>query len=232
MMFALEKSGTTPRNLMSLDVEDMEEDGRELGVIEYISAFQSISCDGVFSDETIANYGINDVDWRSFPESMPDLSDTGRGYQEYSIACNPTLLLLHIDQGTETGGLFVPFASPRVNCRAVKCSHIEKITDVIIKAKQPLVTTMEDYSVFPYQVSIGTNETPGLSYSSVLNRDPGSNKIDGKVATIFDLSTVWTAHRMVKFGMALYPMASSVYCSSVWNHSHTLLFCDHPPAVG
>ena len=206
MKFALEKSGTVPLDVMSLSIEESLGRARMApGVDKYISAFVQISCDGVFSDETITNYGIdNSLDWRSYPESMPDLSDTGRGYQEYSVACNPTLLLLHIDQGTDNVASFVPFASPRVNCRAVKSSHIEKITDVIIKNNQPLVTATEDYSVFPYQVSIGTNETPGLRYSSVLNRDPkSSNRIAGKSATIFDKSTVRKARKMVRFRMAV-----------------------------
>jgi len=230
MKFALEKSGTVPLDVMSLSIEESLGRARMApGVDKYISAFVQISCDGVFSDETITNYGIdNSLDWRSYPESMPELSDTGRGYQEYSVACNPTLLLLHIDQGTDNVASFVPFASPRVNCRAVKSSHIEKITDVIIKNNQPLVTATEDYSVFPYQVSVGLKSggieivvgNPNLWYSSVLNRDPSiRNKIAEKAATIFDKSTVRKARRMVRFRMAVYPTAGIIICcSSVWNH--------------
>ena len=75
-----------------------------------------------------------------------------------------------------------------------------------------LVTTTEDYSVFPYQVSIGLKDggirgpidSPLMRYSSVLNRDPkSSNRIAGKSATIFDKSTVRKARKMVRFRMAV-----------------------------
>ena len=194
MMFALEKSGTSPPS--SLNMED--------GINNYISSFRNISCYGSFSDETVDKYGNDnstEPDWTSVPDARLELCEVGDGYHEYKILCNPTLLLLHIDQGTEPRGSFVPFASPRVNCRSVKSSHIENITEAMMNTTQA-VTTMEDYTVFPYQV--GT--IPGLKYSSVLNRDPSSNKIVGKEASILQTETVGKARQLVRFGMAVYQM--------------------------
>ena len=194
MMFALEKSGTSPPSSLNMDG----------GVNNYISSFRNISCYGSFSDETVDKYGNDnstEPDWTSVPDARLELCDVGDGYHEYKILCNPTLLLLHIDQGTEPGGMFVPFASPRVNCRAVKCSHIEKITEAM-RNNQQAVTTTEDYTVFPYMV----RPFPALNYSSVLNRDPSSNKIVGKEASILQTETVGKARQLVRFGMAVYQM--------------------------
>ncbi|MFM9984953.1 MAG: hypothetical protein ACKVOK_06935 [Flavobacteriales bacterium] len=194
MMFALEKSGTSPPSSLNMDG----------GVNNYISSFRNISCYGSFSDETIDKYGNDnstEPHWTSLPHARLELCDAGDGYQEYNILCNPTLLLLHIDQGTDSGGSFVPFASPRVNCRSVKRSHIEKITEAMMNTTQA-VTTTEDYTVFPYQVG----PIPGLKYSSVLNRDPSSFKIVGKGASILHTETVLKARQLVRFGMVVYQM--------------------------
>ena len=196
MMFALEQSGT------SLPLT-MEDGGCENN---YISSFLNISCDGIFSQETIEKYGNdNCVDWTSVPDARLELCEVGDGYHEYKILCNPTLLLLHIDQGTEPGGTFVPFASPKVNCRSVKCSHIDKITEAM-RNNQQAVTTTEDYTVFPYMV----HPLPALNYSSVLNRHPSSStEIVAKGASIIDKAAVRNARQLVRFGMAVYQMASS-----------------------
>jgi len=197
MLFALEKSGTGPEGCMALDLLSLDESSN-IGAIAYVRAFSNFCQDGIFSQDKVSKISSVEInpDWKSQCSILDQVGS--EQYDEYKILCSPTLLFLHIDQGVEKEVVtYVPFATPKVNCRAINSTHILTIAKALNDGKET-VTTSGDYSIFPFEVDVGTSTSSGTRYRSILTRDAGSHYISGKLAVPIKMETVQYVQKKVR----------------------------------
>jgi hypothetical protein len=227
MLFALEKSGTGPQGCMGLDLPSVDETSTK-GAIAYVRAFIFFCEEGYFSQFKVSNVVPSvstleiDPDWKLQCSILEPVGT--ETYDEYKILCSPMLLFLHIDQGVEQEVVtYAPFATPKVNCRAINSSHISRISNAL-KDGEEAVTTSGDYSIFPFEVDVGNSTASGTRYSSVLTRDPGSHYISGKLAVSVKIETVQSVRRTVRT-LWDYHLVSKSSCR---NPSKKIYFCTFP----
>lgn len=99
------------------------------------------------------------------------------------VSVNPSLLFLHVDQGSFANLGYTPFATLRVNSRSIHKQHVdEAIAEV--KNGKPIIS-QEDIAVTPFQVCLGDSNEEALTYNCTLNRDSQSEvAVIGKKAAV------------------------------------------------
>jgi hypothetical protein len=170
--------------------------------------------DGSFSAETISKLSqVKTVKNWKLKDQLDESGIDKTVFAEYKMVSNPMMLFLHLDQGVERDyydASYIPFATPRVNCRAIKTAHVSKINLALQNPEQGGALTSEDYSIFPYEVHVGEAKVSteakvleGLSYRSILNRDPASHNLSGKVAKPVSIESVQTVHKLVRLHVSV-----------------------------